>query len=152
MKTKIKVLLVFILLLIVSFYVFFRSNEVEFSPVEKLKLEQNENVNHNFSFITFTNNEELESIKSIKPCVFYSEKLSKVNFDFDKNNYLISFGREIDKIYYSWDFVLFKTTWYFSEFGKSIPVKVNYITPNQIENSIYIYSLPKKPYYRNELG
>lgn len=152
MKTKIKVLMVIVVLLIASLYIFFRSNEVEFSFVEKIKLEQNENVNHDFSFITFTNNEELESIKNIKPCIFYTEGLTKINFDFNKYNYLISFGRKIEKIHYSWYFVFFETTWYFSEFGKNVPVKVVYITPNEIEKIIYIYALPKKPYYRNELG
>ena len=140
-------------ILLTGMIYFFRWRKVEFSFVRKVEI-KDVGIAHDYNIAIFPDKDGLQSCLEIPPLKFYeAQELIKVrDFDFEKQEYVFSYGRELIEIKYNWYYVLIHDKYYtlFNSSNKRIPVKPVYKS-NEIENAIYIYSLPIKNKYRGIL-
>jgi len=141
-----------LIILIAIIYIFYW-RRIEFTFIKKVALDSNE-IRHDFDIAIFNNIQELESCIELPPLKEYNKKhlIEICDFNFEKDDYIFSFGRELKEIKYNWYYALFVDEYYslFKRNNKRIPVKAEYKN-GEIKNEIYIYSLKKKNKYRGIL-
>lgn len=147
-RAKYIILIISILLIVGSVY-FFYPRDIKFDLVDRIDLNK-ENVDHDCGFLIITNNKGLESkFKMFNILKQYKSLVNFEMFDFTKNDYLVTYGKELKKLTYNWHFVFFVDDnyyWFKIEHWKRIPLKAIYIDEKNIGNYICIYKIKKGRY------
>ncbi len=150
---KIKIALLFIILLSIIGYVFFKEHEVEFVKIETIKTNENQNYPNAYEFI-HTNEELISYINRNAKTKYFFDKLKKEKFDFENFSYAIVYGNELKSMRYSYYISLFKdpTPKQYKPKNKLF-VDVEYsLSTHQSNKNIYIYRINSNKKIRGIYG
>jgi hypothetical protein len=95
--------------------------------------------------------DDFENFKTIllnpkNQLLLYSDVLLKEKLDFINNDYLITFGSELEKLEYN---MLFREDYDKCDYLDRIPLKADIKASDENKFNIYIYRLNKRGVYRN---